>query len=428
MDWTTEQILGLAPDQFTLRAGRGLANPKKWIALHQADDIIWGIHPNGRSKTGETAVYLPTFTTRCTCKSRKSPCRHSLALLQLWQQQAHKFTSHSKSKTISAWIQREKMGQYASIGPQAQDLAQLKAGLHALELWLLDMVRHGLARLPERPKTYWDTMAHRLVDAQAVLLAQTVRKIAQIPKKQPNWPEQLLQEVGRLFLIVQGFRNFDQLPLTTQTDLQTAVGWLPTFLPTATHQTDHWLVLGRQQIDVGNHVRHLTWLWGQQTKTIAQLIVQTRQQQPEGIWLPTNTNWLGTLKFAPSNWPQIASRHGQLQESTAAAVPPRGFATVREAAQAYTQALAANPWLVHFPILLNQVQPRLTEAGWRIEDGTGTWLPLPEKFSFGWQLMALAGGSPSLRLFGVWNGRFLQPLSINQNNQWLDIHIWQGVK
>lgn len=55
-------------------------------------------------------------------------------------------------------------------------------------------------------------MAHRLVDAQAFTLAQTVRNMANVPTSQPNWPETYLQQIGRLYLIIQGFGNFDQLP------------------------------------------------------------------------------------------------------------------------------------------------------------------------------------------------------------------------
>lgn len=430
MDWTTEQILGLAPDQFTLRAGRGLANPKKWIALHKESNIVWGIYPNGRNKSGETAVYLPTFTTICTCNGRKIPCRHSLALLQLWQQQADKFTSHTTTKTISTWMHRLKFQQNRTSRKQvgAPNLAHLIAGLHALELWLLDMVRHGLARLPERPKTYWDTMAHRLVDAQAVTLAQTVRRIAQIPKKHSNWPEELLQEIGRLYLIVQGFHHFDELPTPTQADLLTAVGWLPTQLPTAKIHTDHWLVLGRQQELISNQIRHITWVWGHKSQTIAQLIEQTHNQKPEGTWLPTSTTWHGTLNFAPSNWPQMASPLGQLQMSKETAVHPTPFATIREATQTYTNALAVNPWLPSFPMLLANVQPKQAESSWQLEDSAGTWLPLPAKFSHGWQLMALAGGAPTLHLFGMWNGRSFQPISVQHQNNWIDLHIWQGIK
>ncbi|MFZ1400974.1 MAG: hypothetical protein WAS33_28985 [Candidatus Promineifilaceae bacterium] len=428
MNWTTEQILGLAPDQFTLRAGRGLAEPQKWIALHHADDTVWGIHPNGRNQTTETAVYLPTFSYLCTCNSRKAPCRHSLALLQLWQQHAHKFTPQPPNRRLATWAKREQIKQQRPNGrSQPHNLPQLKTGLDALELWLLDMVRHGLARLPERPQAYWDTMAHRLVDTQALPLAQTVRHLAQLPKTQPDWPEQTLQEIGRLYLIIQGFRQFEELPATTQADLQTAVGWLPTSTENPPI-SDNWLVLGRQQEPAGSQTRHTTWLWGQETQITAQLIDLSRSAVPEGSWLPSGSAWRGALQFAPSGWPQIAVRHGQLQAIAAPAIAPVGFASIRTATQAYGRSLAANPWLAHFPMLLPNVQPKPTESGWQLEDPSGTWLPLPDKFSHGWHLLALAGGRFDLTIFGVWNGRCLTPLTVHAQQTWQDILIWRGAK
>ncbi|MEZ4592286.1 MAG: hypothetical protein R3D55_14245 [Chloroflexota bacterium] len=426
MNWTTEQILGLAPDQFTLRASRGLAEPQQWIALHQAGDLVWGIHPNGRDKTGETAVFLPTFSYLCTCNSRKAPCRHSLALLQLWQQHPAKFTQQPANQKLTAWAKREQIRQQKANGrSQPHNLPQLQTGLDALELWLLDMVRHGLARLPERPKAYWDTMAHRLVDAQALPLAHTVRHLAQLPNAHPNWPEQILQEIGRLYLIIQGFRQFEQLPATTQADLQTAVGWLPT--PDSTPPiSDNWLVLGRQQEPGSSHTRHLTWLWGQETQITAQLVDLSRSVVPEGCWLPTGTVWHGALQFAPSGWPQMATRHGQLHEVPPSGTAPAGFATIRAAAQAYGRSRAVNPWLDHFPMLLQNVQTRPTESGWQLEDPSGACLPLPDKFSYGWHLLALAGGSFDLTIFGVWNGRNLTPLSVHANQTWQDLLIWRG--
>ena len=73
MDWTTEQILGLAPDQFTLRASRGMVEHHRWVSLHQDGATLWGIFPNGRNKTGETAVFLPTLSLTCSCKAENSP-------------------------------------------------------------------------------------------------------------------------------------------------------------------------------------------------------------------------------------------------------------------------------------------------------------------------------------------------------------------
>ena len=436
MDWTTEQILGLAPDQFTLRASRGVADQQRWVSLHQDGATLWGIFPNGRQKTGETAVFLPSLSLTCSCNSRKFPCRHSVGLLLLWQQQAKQFTSHPPLRHLATWAKQQQMqhnrsaeehGRILLTQPPKQRLEQLQAGLHELELWLTDMVRHGLASLSDRPKSYWETMAHRLVDAQATALAQELRSMANIPITQPNWPEDYLKRIGRLYLIIQGFHNYDQLSAATQADLQTAVGWLPQPTDEAEQHTDNWLVLGRQQELLGKQTRHITWLWGEASQKTAQLIEPGQTTRPAGTCLATDSVWHGTLRFAPGNWPQLATRQGGLHQQTQP-IQPRDFATIQHATQVYSQALAANPWLTHFPMLLHSILPNQEQTGWQISDQTGTHLPLPEKFAYGWHLAALAGGVPSLTIFGVWNGRFLQPLSVNINNRWQDIHIWRGVR
>ena len=433
MDWTTEQILGLAPDQFTLRAARGIADPQKWVALHQDAEIIWGIFPNGRNQTVETAVSLPNLAYTCNCKTRKFPCRHAVGLFLLWQIQATSFTSQPLSTRLTNWAKRTQINFQrhsqtngrSSFNQQKHD--QLQMGLYALELWLLDMMRHGLASLPERPKSYWETMAHRLVDAQSPTLAQTVRDLAHIPVSQPNWPETYLKQVGRLYLLVQGFRNFDHLPTPVQADLQTAVGWLPALSLEPTILTDHWLVLGRQQESDSSHTRHHTWLWGQETEKLVQLIDLTPSNKLEGRWLPTNSIWQGSCAILPGTSPLLARPHTELQ-ATNGIVQPMGFGTIRAAIQAHNEMLSLNPWLPQFPILLHNVQPCHSEAGWQIRDQTGAILPLPEKYSYGWHLMALSERRTSLTLFGLWNGRIFQPLSVNQDNQWQDIHIWRGVR
>lgn len=436
MDWTTEQILGLAPDQFTLRASRGLAEPHRWIALHQDGAALWGIYPNGSKNTGETAVFLPNFAFTCTCTSQKAPCRHSLGLLLLWQAQAHKFTPHPPLRHLAAWVKREQIKHNRPVNdnestpssPQHQhQLEQLKTGLHELELWLTDMMRHGLASLPERPKSYWEAMAHRLVDAQAPALADALRSLAKVPTAQPNWPEIYLKEVGRLYLIVQGFKQFEQLPTDTQADLQTAVGWLPQLDNRTTVVNDTWLVLGRNQEKIGSQTRSYTWLWGQQSQRLAQLIDTYQNRKPAGYGQATNSHWGGSIQFAPGSWPLIATRRGGLNLQTGSS-QPAGYKTIRQAGRAYSQALAANPWLGQFPMLLHNTLPTHAGSGWQLADGEGAYLPLPEKFLYGWHLAAIAGGAPTLTLFGIWNGRFLDPLTVFTNNQWQDMIVWRGVR
>ena len=436
MDWTKEQILGLAPDQFTLRASQSVAHPQKWVSLHQDDAIFWGNFPNGRKKNEQTAVFLPSLSLTCSCNSRKFPCRHQLALLQLWQQQNSHFTLQQPPKQLAAWAIREQQQhnrsaeeskQFMPKQPTAERLAQLKTGLFELELWLTDMVRHGLATLPERPKKYWGTMANRLVDAQATALAQQLRQMAKVPTAQPNWPETYLKQLGQLTLIIQGFHHYDQLPSETQTDLQTAVGWLPQPSPKQASQTDNWLILGRSQAQIGKQQQTSSWLWGEKCQQIAQLIQLNQPTQPKGICHLTGTILQGSLQFSPSNWPLLATQQGGLQR-VPHTMQPKGFSTIQQATQQYCQALAVNPWLSQFPMLLHNVLPIQQQPDWQLSDKEGNRLPLPPKFSKGWHLAALAGGTPSLTLFGTWNGRFLQPISVHSREGWQDVQIWRGIR
>ena len=430
MNWTTEQILGLAPDQFTLRAARSTAEPERWTALHHDGRLLWAIFPNGSAKTAETAVHLPSHTYTCTCNSRKTPCRHTVALLLLWQENRPAFTAQPAPRTLAARANRHTIASQRPLRSGYSldtQLAHLQTGLNELALWLTDLVRHGLARLPDRPKSYWHTMADRLVDAQAPTLALELRRLATVPTAQPNWPEAYLQRLGQLHLIIQGFRHFDQLPATTQADLQTAVGWLPPPHNDTPPITDRWLVLGRQQEYLGSQTRHFTWLWGQDSQRPAQLIELAAAARPEGRCLPTGTVWHGALHFLPGSWPLLATRQGDFG-AEATAVLPHGFPTIHDATQAHSQALAHNPWRPAFPMLLHNVLPHHANDTWQLLDRHGTTLPLPDKFGHGWHLAALAGGAPSLTLFGVWQNAILHPLSVNYTGVWHDVHTWRGIR
>ena len=54
------------------------------------------------------------------------------------------------------------------------------AGAEELETWLLDLMRQGLADLPARPRSFWETAAARLVDNQLPGLAAVLRELAKI--------------------------------------------------------------------------------------------------------------------------------------------------------------------------------------------------------------------------------------------------------
>ncbi len=70
----------------------------------------------------------------------------------------------------------------------------------------------GLASAQGESPRFWEERAARLVDAQAPGLARLVRELAGIPASSEGWPERLLERLGRLHLVVEGYKRLDSLP------------------------------------------------------------------------------------------------------------------------------------------------------------------------------------------------------------------------
>lgn len=86
--WSAESVLALAPDDASARAATGLARPGPWSGTGACGDLVWGLCA-GSGKTPYQAIAdLAGPACRCSCPSRKFPCKHALALLLLWAENA----------------------------------------------------------------------------------------------------------------------------------------------------------------------------------------------------------------------------------------------------------------------------------------------------------------------------------------------------
>lgn len=72
--------------------------------------------------------------------------------------------------------------------------ANVAAGLRELELWLCDLVRHGLAAAHAQPRRFWEAPTARMVDAQAPGVARLLREMAGIPCRS----DKLLRALSRI--------------------------------------------------------------------------------------------------------------------------------------------------------------------------------------------------------------------------------------
>lgn len=426
---TTQQILALAPDASAAKSGQGLANPRHWQALGADERAAWGECRGSAKDPYRTQVDLAEPAFRCTCPSRKFPCKHGLGLLLLLSASPAAFERDAPPAWVAEWLARRDQAAQSRAQPTSDSAptsakreatatrtasareTKVAAGVSELQRWLRDLVRHGLADAPSRPAKFWNDMAARMVDSQAPGLARRVRELGELAGSGEGWQSRMLERAAQLHLLLEGYPQIASLPALLQADLRTAIGWSQQKdeLQSAPAVRDHWLVLG-QRVDEEDNLRtQRTWLWGVRSGQPALVLSFAMFSQPLDRTLPPGATFDAELAYFPSSYPLraiVRERFG----APWAIERILGEASCAAAITGYAAALARLPWLERFPLALTAVTPEPAGEGWQARDQGGHALPLARQFTGGWRLLALSGGYP-LTLFGEWDGQALLPLS-----------------
>jgi hypothetical protein len=436
MPWTLEQVLALAPDASSAKAGKDLATPRKWVTLGANDTCAWGAIQGSGKNPYQTSVDLTGPAFKCSCPSRKFPCKHGLGLLLILAQQPAALTDRTPPAWTTDWLvkrveKEEKKVAKANAPETPPDPAtaartaaaaekravsrevKVAAGLNELGIWLDDLVRSGLATLPGKPASFWETPAARLVDAQAPGLARRLSALDGITTTGEQWPGRLLREISLLHLACEGWSRMASLPDGTQADLSATLGFTINQQEVLARPgvRDFWVILG-QRIEEEERLRvQRTWLWGVKTGQPALcLSFSAGANQPLDISLIPGMTLEAELAFFPGAWPLralVKQRHGQ-PETTVPMLPHK---TIAAAAALAAAALTANPWTERIPFALAAVTPRRQAQGWIMSDAAGQALPLKISDAKAWVLHSLSGGNP-VALAGEWDGEELTPLSV----------------
>jgi hypothetical protein len=425
--WTPDQILALAPDDSSRKSGKDLAAPRKWVTLGADDRSAWGECQGSGKNPYQTQIDLSEPAFKCSCPSRKFPCKHGLGLFLLLEAQRGAFTQETPPGWVAEWLEArteraEKRAERAEKAEAAPDPAaqakraaererKVAAGLEELDRWLDDLVRRGLAEAQTQPMRFWEGPAARMVDSQASGVARMIREMAGIPASGEGWPERLLEKMGVVHLLAEGYRRLDMLPEATREDVRTRIGWTlkEEELRLEAGVRDRWLVLG-QRVDQEDRLRvQRSWLLGCATERAALVLDFAFGSASLDPSLVPGTSLDGELVFYPGGWPLrgvVKTREGNPEPYTGLS----GHATIAGALGAYAEALAADPWLERFPMRLSSVVPVRRDA-WAVRDTEGKLLFLAARPEAGWRLLAVSGGHP-VDLFGEWDGRSLLPLSV----------------
>lgn len=420
-------MTGLAPDAASVAAGRKLATARSWPVLGCDERAVWGHAQGSGSKPYLAAVDLSGPAYKCSCPSRKIPCKHVLGLLLLWsagevaQGEAPAFAQEwldSRAERADQALKRGERRAAKEVDPQALAKRQARredrvsAGVEELDRWLRDLVRQGLAGAQSRPMRFWDEAAARLVDAQAPGLGGRVRALGSTAHSgSADWPARLLAQLGRLYLAAGAWPRNQELPAELRASLRDVLGWPLSgeeVRSTGEHVSDAWNVLGVRVIEQDRLRVRRTWLHGERSGRPA-LVVQFTPPGGsfEGDYV-AGCVLDGALAFFPTAVALRALPGDDLRvRADDGGVLPAGGG-IDDALDGWARALARDPWLERWPVVLRAATPVHHDARWWLRDGEGRLAPLARGEH--WRLISLAGGAP-LRIGGEWDGRALSPLT-----------------
>lgn len=438
--WPVDRVLALAPDAASARAARGIAGDEAWAeegASRPGEAIpptVWGLARGRAVKPYQTAVDLAGPAYHCSCPSGKVPCKHALGLLLRWAAGAIRpapapgwvraWHATSEASPGAPGASRDSAsrrsraprsappagggGRVVTERAKARRAERVAAGLDELDRWLTDQVHAGIAGLASGGYSGWDAVAARLVDAQAPAVARVIRGLAAVAGD----PARLLSELALVRLLIEGFRGVETLPEALAETVLMRIGFpMPTgeVLARQPRIPGRWRVVGvREEYEDQLTVRR-EWLKEERGGEPALVLSFAGPGQPLPPGLTLGELLVGELCFYPGALPLrglIAGRDGPPEPSDGA--PPGE--TIAAALTGYARALAADPWLDRWPVVLAAVLPVSEGGRWFLAQRDGDALPIDPAAGEPWRLVGAVAGAEAT-VAGEWSVNGLRPLA-----------------
>lgn len=436
LNLTEEQIIQLAPDAASVKAGRGLATKTKWILLEHSDRAIWG-HCQGSGKTPyQTVIDIQNIAFKCSCPSRKFPCKHGLGLLLLYAAQTDLFKEADEPDWVSAWLAKreekaEKKEQKAKNDTPIDEAAQAKRqamrhqkvlnGINDLEIWMKDLLRNGLINVPEQAYKLFDNMARRMVDAQAPGLANRLKAMQEINFYDESWKYNLTDQLGKLYLLMKSYRNLDSQTQDWQNEIRTQIGYPQSKEEVLNGEAiaDHWVILHKRSQKINELNSETYWMYGQRSERFAIYLSFTMPGTLPELSLVPGSIYEGSLCF----YKGIGTLRALFKKCV---LSPKTFTpnfcpNLKEATTLYRNAMKLNPFLENIPILVENLQ--LTHCGklFYVQDINKELLPVQIQDIIKIDILSITGGKPFAAFF-LANANFWE-----LNTMWYqsDYYFWK---
>jgi hypothetical protein len=389
-------VQDLAPDQASLTAAKKLLKPAKWPVRGQAPGVntIWGQCQGSGANPYYTVADVVDHGYKCTCPSRKFPCKHVLALLWQFADSASEFVNEEPPEWVNDWLGRRRKTSRAendedskqkakknihAVEPQAESLtaqelakreaakakraaqnraateASISAGVEELQQWLADQLQVGIATFLKEINPRCRQIAARMVDAKATNLAS---RLDELPAKIllhsiARQPQLALKELGQLVLLAEAWLT-DKDDIDTRRAIATAESREQIVSQDGALRNEGlWKTVGEKLFTRRDGlISHATWLLKMDQAEPCFALLQDYYPVGAGrreAGLSIGRLIQGTLVYYPSRMPlrAVAEKY-RLEESVPQDLRHLGM----DPQQAHLQHLRKLPWAEVTPCLL----------------------------------------------------------------------------
>jgi hypothetical protein len=358
--------------------------------------LIWGECAGSGANPYRVMADLRDLGNKCTCPSRKFPCKHVLALLWLKAEAVVPFGAADTPEWVSDWLGRRRTGGTAAKpatrrahrsrprtsraalvrssrkhprtprrSPGARQPSAKRAedteraileALDALEQWIGDQLRLGLGAFVDDATARCRRIGARLVDGKAAMLAGRVDELPARLLALPSGDRArgAVVELGKLVLLARAFRAAPR-----DADIRRAVASAESREAVlgdaqAVRLTAIWEVLAEQvQTRRDGLVSQTTWLLnlGAAGPRFAMLLdFFPASAGKRGSVFTPGDQFRGELVFYPGR--TAAARLAAQPLAGRRAGNPAGQRTEAPLAETLSAPLLAEPWTIDVPVLL----------------------------------------------------------------------------
>ena len=439
MDWTRTQVLSFAPDSGTATRGEAIATTLKWPVLERNTRAIWGECKGSGAKNYKTGVDLQRLAFKCSCPSRKFPCKHSIALMLIFVSESTAFSTKEKNPVwLEEWLlgrdQKEAQTKTLASATETQQKSEalkeknwqtrlrlMDKGIIDVDIWLLDLIRQGLAQTQGQDYAFWNGMATRMVDAKLGGLAKRIKALQLIQGTTADWPTRMLSELSEIYLLSTGFKQREDLPDGLKKELFSVAGVniKKEILLSQKGLMDTWTVVGQIEGVEENLNFRRTWLKGSKTKRYALLLDFSFGDAGYTKHWKVASIFTGEIVFYPSSFPlRAVVKSIDLKEESLDDL--QGEKHIEIFMDTYAEALSLNPWISNFPCCLEAVIPAIQNDDLYLVDQQKNKIVV-NKNNATWKLMSISGGYP-ITVFGEWSGERLIVLSATVGMRFVDLN------